>query len=97
MEKALRRYVFPDGVFQEQAMRRVFDPEKDLFPQSLHPALRESYLADLSERFGRASHEGQAEAALESGLTLLALYLLIYPLNYPQIGASASPSGAFLN
>jgi SET and MYND domain-containing protein len=91
MEEALRRYVFPDDLFQEQAMRRAFTPEKDLFPIFLHPVLRESYLADLSERFSYASHEGQAEAALESGLTLLALYLLIYPMNYPQIGASGPP------
>jgi SET and MYND domain-containing protein len=90
IEKALCRHVFPDGLFQEQSIRRVVDPEKDSFPKSLHPALRESYLADLSERFSHASHEGQAEAALECGFTLLALYVLIYPLNYPQIGASTS-------
>lgn len=48
--------------------------------------LREGYMAGLSETFSKASHEGQCDLALESGLTLLSLYLLIYPPNYPQIG-----------
>jgi hypothetical protein len=48
--------------------------------------LREGYMGGLSETFSKASHEGQYDLALESGETLLSLYLLIYPLNYPQIG-----------
>lgn len=44
-------------------------------------------MQNLSERFSKASHEGQYEVALESGLTLLSLYMIVYPENYPQIGA----------
>ncbi|KDR82823.1 hypothetical protein GALMADRAFT_1348489 [Galerina marginata CBS 339.88] len=55
-------------------------------PPALYQVLRESYLGNLSETFSRASHEGQYDVAHESGLTLLSLYLLLYPVNYPQIG-----------
>ncbi|KAF8903151.1 hypothetical protein CPB84DRAFT_1814772 [Gymnopilus junonius] len=48
--------------------------------------LRESYMADLSNQFRDASHESQYDLAFESGITLLSLYLLVYPENYPQIG-----------
>lgn len=44
-------------------------------------------MQNLSERFSKASHEGQYEMALESGLTLLSLYMIVYPENYPQIGS----------
>ncbi|KAF8195565.1 hypothetical protein BJ912DRAFT_1021255 [Pholiota molesta] len=55
-------------------------------PPSLYCVLRESYMAEISEIFSRTSHEGQYDIALESGITLLSLYILIYPINYPQIG-----------
>ena len=58
---------------------------EDISP-SLYCMLREDYMGGLSEMFSKASHEGQYDLALESGVTLLALYLLIYPPNYPQIG-----------
>ena len=86
MERQLRRYVFPDDPLRDLATIHQFNLKKESFPQALHPVLQEPYLADLSERFSRASHEGQAVVALETGLTLLALYALIYPENYPQIG-----------
>lgn len=60
----------------------------EALPPALHCFLRESYMAILSEKFSNASHEGQYDVALESGATLLALYLVIYPTNYPQIGKS---------
>lgn len=59
-------------------------------PYELHCILHESYMEQLSDRFGKASHEGEYNTAIESGATLLALYLLIYPKNYPQIGISSS-------
>uniref|UniRef100_A0A8H7XZH3 SET domain-containing protein n=1 Tax=Psilocybe cubensis TaxID=181762 RepID=A0A8H7XZH3_PSICU len=55
-------------------------------PPALHCFLRESYMTSLSEKFSNASHDGQFDVALESGATLLALYIVIYPTNYPQIG-----------
>lgn len=58
----------------------------EALPPALRCFLRESYMATLSEIFSKASHEGQYDVALESGITLLALYLIIYPTNYPQIG-----------
>ncbi|KAJ7175867.1 hypothetical protein C8R46DRAFT_1174602 [Mycena filopes] len=42
--------------------------------------------ADVAETFRNASHDGPHALALSSGQTLLALYRLIYPPNYPQIG-----------
>jgi hypothetical protein len=57
-------------------------------PDELLPLLQESYLTSLAERFSSASHDGPYSQALDDGYTLLALYLLIYPPNYPQIGES---------
>ncbi|KAK7469251.1 hypothetical protein VKT23_003737 [Stygiomarasmius scandens] len=56
------------------------------FPPQLLCVLHETFLCDLSERFSAASHEGLYDVALEAGTTLTALYRLIYPPNYPQIG-----------
>ncbi|KAF6755948.1 hypothetical protein DFP72DRAFT_964622 [Ephemerocybe angulata] len=58
----------------------------DDLPPALYCVLHESYMSTLSEAFSRASHEGDYVQAAESGVTLLALYLLVYPKNYPQIG-----------
>lgn len=55
-------------------------------PEWLLPILQESYITSLSEIFSRTSHEGDYSQANETGMMLLALYLLIYPKNYPQIG-----------
>lgn len=60
-------------------------PQKAL-PRPLLCIFHEAYLSNLSETFSKASHEGQYDLALDSGLTLLALYIMIYPVNYPQIG-----------
>lgn len=67
----------------------------DAVPRSLICILHESYLGQLSETFSKSSHEGKFEDADEAGLTILALYTIIYPPNYPQIGelgVSISPS-----
>ncbi|KAI5989994.1 hypothetical protein EDD15DRAFT_2170926 [Pisolithus albus] len=61
-------------------------PSLTALPSSLHPALRESFLTKLTDRFSTASHEGPFDVAWENGLAALALYTLIYPPNYPQIG-----------
>ena len=59
-------------------------------PKPLRSVLNESYMAELSETFSKSSHEGNYARAADSGVTLLALYLLVYPKNYPQIGANPS-------
>jgi hypothetical protein len=67
-------------------------PTYDEIPSSLYPMFHESYLTGLSERFSKSSHDGPYETALEVGYSLLALYMLIYAPNYPQIGVSALAS-----
>ncbi|PPQ69606.1 hypothetical protein CVT24_001362, partial [Panaeolus cyanescens] len=58
----------------------------DTLPRELYPVLNETFIQTISERFSKASHEGEFQSAQSSGKTLLALYALIYPPNYPQIG-----------
>lgn len=55
-------------------------------PAELHPLLSKSYLPGVSEAFSKASHEGDYNLALSAGLTLLALYIVVYPSNFPLIG-----------
>ncbi|KAJ6508777.1 hypothetical protein C8R45DRAFT_968677 [Mycena sanguinolenta] len=56
------------------------------FPSDLRPVFHESFVAYVAQTFRDASHDGPYATAISSGRTLLALYRLIYPLNYPQIG-----------
>ncbi|KAF7346334.1 Linear gramicidin synthase subunit D [Mycena sanguinolenta] len=56
------------------------------FPSDLLPVFHESFIAYVAQTFRDASHDGPYATALSSGKTLLALYRLIYPPNYPQIG-----------
>ncbi|KAJ7459866.1 hypothetical protein FB451DRAFT_1271782 [Mycena latifolia] len=56
------------------------------FPSEVLPVFHESFIAHLAETFRNASHDGSYTVALNTGQTLLALYRLIYPPNYPQIG-----------
>jgi len=93
----------PDGIENiHMALRQYVGIDKTLIltpslpmpsladlPRELHCILHESYMEQLSDRFGKASHEGKYNIAIESGATLLALYLLVYPKNYPQIGISS--------
>ncbi|KAI0086472.1 hypothetical protein BDY19DRAFT_345051 [Irpex rosettiformis] len=58
-------------------------------PDRLYPVLHADYLPGLAEEFSRASHEGEYDRALASGRTLLALYFVLYPPYYPQIGMHA--------
>ncbi|KAJ3920459.1 hypothetical protein F5877DRAFT_37978 [Lentinula edodes] len=60
--------------------------DDSLFPIELACVLHESFISTLSEQFSAASHDGRYDVALESSSSLFALYQLIYPLNYPQIG-----------
>ena len=62
------------------------NPSIEDTPSHLYCLLRESYMTKLSEIFSEASHDVKYDIALKSGMTLLSLYLLIYPVNYPQIG-----------
>ncbi|KAF7314336.1 hypothetical protein MKEN_00906200 [Mycena kentingensis (nom. inval.)] len=55
-------------------------------PADVLPAFHESFIMRLSQTFRDASHDGLYAKALDSGASLLALYRLIYPPNYPQIG-----------
>ncbi|KAJ7672720.1 hypothetical protein B0H17DRAFT_1183338 [Mycena rosella] len=56
------------------------------FPTELLPIFHESFITYVAETFRNASHDGSYTAALNSGQTLLAIYRLVYPPNYPQIG-----------
>ncbi|KAI0269910.1 hypothetical protein BC834DRAFT_922711 [Gloeopeniophorella convolvens] len=58
-------------------------------PASLRSLFHPSVLPDLAESFSAKSHSASLDAALVDGLTLLALYHLIYPPNYPQTGMHA--------
>ncbi|KAJ7505311.1 hypothetical protein B0H11DRAFT_415136 [Mycena galericulata] len=56
------------------------------FPSELLPVFHESFITYLAETFRNAAHDGVYPIARASGAALLALYRLIYPPNYPQIG-----------
>ena len=68
-------------------------PEKQLLfllPKELLAVLHENFLPSLSSKFSNSAHDGPFEVAFHSGLSLLALYLIMYPKNYPQIGIITS-------
>lgn len=56
------------------------------FPTDLACVLHETFIAALSDQFSTSSHDGPYDVALEASSSLVALYSLIYPPNYPQIG-----------
>ncbi|KAF8624369.1 hypothetical protein AX15_005916 [Amanita polypyramis BW_CC] len=80
--RVLQEYVGLEGATKSRLPYKTLDS----LPEPLLQVLNESYITSLSEIFSRTSHEGQYSRANETGLILLALYLLIYPKNYPQIG-----------
>lgn len=88
LETQLRQLVFSTDVWRRDVTFR--QPCFQRLPKDLKPLIHEAYLTALSERFSKAAHTGVYEAALEDGFTLLALYILIYPKNYPQIGKAAN-------
>ncbi|KXN81759.1 N-lysine methyltransferase SMYD2-B [Leucoagaricus sp. SymC.cos] len=82
INSALRTYVGLGNVLgAELPMPSLAD-----VPTALRCVLHETYMEQLSEQFSKTAHEGEYGTAVESGLTLLALYLLLYPRNYPQVG-----------
>ncbi|KII89120.1 hypothetical protein PLICRDRAFT_139371 [Plicaturopsis crispa FD-325 SS-3] len=93
LEKSLRDFVFSPANSSSHEKSgthpRAYDAYPlayDTIPSKLYPFFTESYLTDLSASFSDASHDGVYSQALDAGITLLAVYLLIYPKNYPQIG-----------
>lgn len=84
LDSALQTFCFPSSDIDDH-MLLAGSALPDL-PENFHPVLRESYLLRLTDAFSRSSHEGSYHVALDVGLTVLAVYLLIYPENYPQIG-----------
>lgn len=78
----IRRLV---GIEERICSRLQSYPQNDI-PSSLLPVFHETFIMGLSTTFSNASHEGQYHIAIESGKTLLAIYVSVYPENYPQIG-----------
>lgn len=64
----------------------VYDQSYKILPTELWPTLSENFLSQMTERFANSSHGGRYDEAFETGLTILAVYSIIYPHNYPQIG-----------
>ncbi|KAG2135011.1 hypothetical protein BD769DRAFT_447238 [Suillus cothurnatus] len=84
LDNTLQTFCFPSGDIDDPTLLVGFSlPD---LPENLHPVLRESYLLRLTDAFSISSHEGSYHIALDVGLTVLAVYLLIYPENYPQTG-----------
>ncbi|OSD07270.1 SET domain-containing protein [Trametes coccinea BRFM310] len=91
METALRAFALGGD---EHAVRLPAHPALfETLPANLHPIFHESYLPSLSELFSKLSHEGPFVDAIEAGITQLALYAVVYPPNYPQIGMHALELG----
>ncbi|KAF9463041.1 hypothetical protein BDZ94DRAFT_1309149 [Collybia nuda] len=82
IEKTLRQFTQVES-FLDGGLPVI--PQTNI-PLSMYCVFHENYITNLSETFSKASHEGHYNLALDSGTTLLALYLLIYPPNYPQTG-----------
>ncbi|KAG0697631.1 hypothetical protein DFH29DRAFT_811458 [Suillus ampliporus] len=84
LDNHLQAFCIPSGdIADHTLLTGLALPE---LPEDLHLVLHESYLSRLTDAFSKASHEGHYHIALDVGLTVLAMYLLIYPENYPQIG-----------
>ncbi len=95
LEATLRSFSLGD-VSHSQEMRVPAVPGAfERLPRELHCVLHETYLPSLSEAFSKASHEGPYADAVDSGLTMLAFYTMIYPPSYPQIGKSSEFSQGF--
>ncbi len=84
----------PDGIAWVVKKLREFVPASShglfnrtkLLPDDVLCVLHESFLSKISETFSNASHDGPYDLALDVGETILQIYQLIYPENYPQIG-----------
>ncbi|KAI0786817.1 SET domain-containing protein [Abortiporus biennis] len=89
IEEELREHVF--ALAGDTIILDIKSHPHDMssLPQGLYCLFDPSYLPAISETFSKCSHEGQYEKAISTGVTLLALYFVIYPSNYPQIGMHA--------
>ena len=81
MGDLLVKLVFPDTELKWPPRPVMFD-----LPPELYIVLSEDFLPSLSKKFTDAAHDGPLTVALRGGLLLLALYLVIYPPRFPQIG-----------
>ncbi|VDC04463.1 unnamed protein product [Peniophora sp. CBMAI 1063] len=71
--------------FEDPPLVQDLERDYDQIPTELYPFLHESVLPSYTEAFGEAAGDTeQADKALDVGLTVLAMYTLIYPPNYPQ-------------
>ena len=85
LDATLRTFSFGD--MSHEPVRVLTAPcAFERLPSTLHQVLHESYLPALSEAFSKTAHEGPYGDAVDTGLTLLAFYVAVYPSNYPQIG-----------
>ncbi|TFY80212.1 hypothetical protein EWM64_g3797 [Hericium alpestre] len=66
-------------------------------PEALRVFFHPSVVPKLSEMFSETSHEGPFEKALNVGHVLLAVYILVYPPNYPQTGEAHCIFQSWLN
>lgn len=88
LEPELHQFAFGDGITADFQL-----PEEQLcvkLPKGLQPLMDASVLSVLTARFSLASDEGPLEVAMDTGKTILAIYLCIYPAYYPQIGSCTS-------
>ena len=73
--------------FEDSPLVQDGDRNYEEIPSDLWLFLHESVLPACTEAFGEAASDvEQADKAIEVGLTVLAIYTLIYPPNYPQTG-----------
>jgi hypothetical protein len=84
LDNALQRFCIPSGDIDEKTL--LAGSALQELPENLYCVLHEGYLSRLTDIFSRSSHEGSYRVALHVGLSVFAVYLLIYPANYPQIG-----------
>ena len=81
VEQPLCNYVFPEARMERPGHCLLYT-----LPPQLSNVLHPDFLQGLSSTFRDASHDGPYELAVRSGLTLLALYYVLYPPLFPQTG-----------
>lgn len=91
-ELLLRDFVFPDLsksgriLMPFSSSLPLRQDNVDQFPRNILSLLDQKYLPALSEAFSSASHGGRHNEGVTKGATLLALYFVLYPGNYPLVG-----------
>ncbi|EMD39855.1 hypothetical protein CERSUDRAFT_122028 [Gelatoporia subvermispora B] len=84
LDMTLRKFALGDG-HEIRSLPSGAEHFKSM-PSELRSVWHESFLPALSEKFSSAAHEHRYQEGLFFGLTQLALYVTVYPPNYPQIG-----------